>query len=135
IYWCLQGARQFRRLAHEFEPDRPVYGLRSGHLAMDYTAANVAALAERYADEIVHIDPVGPYLLGGICQGSLIATAIARCLGRRGLAVALLVLVDTPGDLIDGKAYAGKALIVSVKRSRFNPLRRFRSPWSGWRKL
>jgi hypothetical protein len=110
--------------------------MRSGHLVMDYSPATTAALASRYLREILAVDPAGPYLVGGECQGSILAHEIARQLQASGRVVALLALVDTGfWDIFGGRPYPGRVACFAGVRSRFNPLRKFRSPERGWRKL
>ena len=136
LFWCFQYPGEFWQLATGFGPDQPVYGMRSGHLAMDYTPANVAALARRYTEEILSVDPTGPYLIGGVCQGGIVAVAIARQLQRWQRRVLLLTVLDARfWELFQPDPYTGKVLFFAGVRSHFNPYRRFRHPEKGWRKL
>jgi amino acid adenylation domain-containing protein len=92
LFWCLQGFDELQQLARYLGPSQPVFGMRSGHLAMRFTAANIRALAAHYAGEILAAQPDGPCLVGGNCQGSWIAWAVAEELRRRGRPVPLLAL-------------------------------------------
>jgi acyl carrier protein len=136
FFWCLQESEEFNQLALHFGPERPLYGMRSGYLAMSYTKANIAALARRYADEILEIDATGPYVIAGNCQGGIVAVEIARQLQQTGRQILLLTTLDTVvWDLLHGQTYPGKVAFFFGIHSRFNPYRRFRSPALGWRKL
>ena len=92
LFWCLQSFDELQQLARYLGESQPVYGMRSGHLAMQFSVENIRALAAHYVGEILAADPVGPYLVGGNCQGAYIAWAIAEGLRRRGQSVALLAL-------------------------------------------
>lgn len=92
LFWCLQGSDELQQLARYLGEGQPVYGMRSGHLAMQFTAENIRALAARYVGEILAAEQTGPYLVGGNCQGAYVAWAIAEELRRRGRSVPLLAL-------------------------------------------
>ncbi len=72
------------------------------------------ALARRYASEIMEVDPIGPYLLGGNCQGGLIAFQTALELWRRGRRVELLLLLET---MID-EPYPGRVALIYGRESQ-----------------
>lgn len=136
VFWCFQGAHEFDRLATHLGRERPLYGMRSGYLAMEQTEANSAALAKGYTEEILAVDPQGPYLIGGNCRGGIEAVAIARRLQDLGRQVLLLTLLDVRlWEVLQGRAYAGKVAAIAGIYSRFSPYRRFRWPELGWRKL
>lgn len=136
LYFCLQTAFEAFQLGAHLGPDRPVYALRSGYLAMAYDRETTPRLARRYVDEIKQADPEGPYVIGGTCQGAVVALEIARQLQRENRSVRLLVLMDTHfWDTFEGRPYAGPVACFAGNRSRFNPYRQFRAPQAGWRKL
>ena len=136
LFWCLQIREELNQLALRLGPERPLYGMCSGALAMSSTMTNTAALARRYVDEILAIEQMGPYLLGGNCRGGRVAIEIARQLQDSGRHILLLTLLDvTPWDVFLGRVYPGKVAFLYGIHSRFNPYRRFRSPELGWRKL
>ncbi|MFC9995283.1 amino acid adenylation domain-containing protein [Nocardia sp. NPDC127526] len=96
LAWCYSGlARQVA--------DRPVYGLQA--LTLDGTprcGAAIDDLADGYVDEIVRVQPDGPYHLLGWSLGGQIAHAIAVRLRARGAAVATLAMLDSvifPDDM------------------------------------
>jgi len=55
----------------------------------------VEELAVRYLAEIQTVQPHGPYLLGGLSFGGLIALEMAQVLDRQGETTDLVVLLDT----------------------------------------
>ena len=80
--------------------DRPVYGILQrgldGQHAFDTQIEDMAA---RCIQEILSLQPEGPYLLGGRCIGGLVAFEMAQQLRAQAQKVALLVLFDTPTPL------------------------------------
>jgi hypothetical protein len=132
----MQLGEEFSQLALHLQPERPVYGMRSGHDAMKYTKENIAALAQRYIDDILAIDEAGPYLIGGNCQGGPIALEIAQQLQRLGRQILVLALLDVrPLELFEAQVYEGKVALFFGNKSVFSPYRRFRSPEVGLCKL
>ncbi len=82
-------------LARRFGADRPVYGVRPCGLDGEPVPASYASMAERHVAEIMRVQPRGPYLLGGLCNGGLVAYESARLLERRGERVALVLMIDS----------------------------------------
>ena len=84
-------------LAKYLGPDQPFYAMRSclGIIkAKDYTAEVLETVCNRYLWEMLALQ-VGPTLvLGGTCQGGILALSIARRLKQIGQAPALLALLE-----------------------------------------
>ena len=77
-------------------PNRPIYGLQSAGLQGEcWPLMSVSAMARRYLPEIIAKDPTGPYLLGGMCMGGLVAFELAQLLVQQNRQVGLLALIDT----------------------------------------
>jgi len=85
----------YRSLAAHLGSDQPVFGLQSagldGHSSIDGRFENVAC---RYIDEIRHVQPHGPYMLGGYCLGGTLALEMARQLVESGETVGLVALIE-----------------------------------------
>jgi hypothetical protein len=96
-----------------------VHSMRSGHLVMDYVDANIDRLASHYIEEIDQITPQGRLLIGGICQGGIIAHAIANKLRQRGDSVPLLVYVEAARPL----PFDGSVAFFYSEESPLNPKR------------
>ena len=79
-------------LARCIGSDRPFYGFQDSI----HNPARIEALAARYIEEIRTIQEEGPYLLGGICLGGVVAFEMAQQLRSQGKDVGLLLLVE-PG--------------------------------------
>jgi len=132
LFWVFQGEREFLQLASFLGKDQPLYGMRSGHLVMDYTEDNIQALALNYVNEIQKVRPEGPLMIGGNCQGGVIALAIAQHMRRRRRHVPLLILMEWAFDL---QPYSGPVALVFGRESEFaNPWLRFQYPELAWRR-
>lgn len=118
--FLINGLFLYRELARQLGPNQPTYGIyvedevnsNRGQSEIQNTIPfpNVESLAERYMEEIRTIQPVGPYQLGGLSFGGLVAFEVAQQLIKKGEDVALLALLDTnaPGIL---NASFGRRLI------------------------
>lgn len=130
LFWCLQGFRELQQLAKYLGDDQPVYGMRSGHLVFKYTPEKTEALARHYVEEIVTVEPDGPYLVGGNCQAAMIAFEMARQLQSLGKEVTLLCTLER----FVPRLYQGKRALFFGRNSEFQPYKSFQSPELGWRK-
>jgi len=94
LFWFNWGYWDFR-LPRYLGSDQPVYGLQhqsqDGHRAL-YT--RIEDMAAHYIREIRTVQTNGPYFLGGLCIGGMVAFEMARQLQKQGDEVALLVLLD-----------------------------------------
>ncbi|MDH3805170.1 MAG: thioesterase domain-containing protein, partial [Gammaproteobacteria bacterium] len=90
----LSGGYYTRELARYLGPDRPVAAIRSCGLAGEPIPSSYKEMAEIHLEQIRAIQPTGPYLLGGACNGGLIAFEISQLLAQQGETVARLVMVD-----------------------------------------
>ncbi|MFN8459768.1 MAG: amino acid adenylation domain-containing protein [Anaerolineae bacterium] len=95
-FFCLPGNlgnvfTDLGALARHLGPDQPFYGLQDNA----HNPTEIEALAAYYVDEIRTAQPQGPYFLGGICSGGIVAFEMARQLQAQGEQVALLALVES----------------------------------------
>ena len=104
-FFCIHslGANlvSFHKLATLLRADRAIYGLQPHGLdGKEKPLDNLEAMAAAYLEEIRKKQPDGPYYLGGICLGGVIAYEVARRLEAAGQEVRLLVLMDSfmPGE-------------------------------------
>jgi amino acid adenylation domain-containing protein len=85
----------YRNLAYALRPGHAVYGLQplasDGH-AMLHT--RIQDMAAYHLKKIRDAHPQGPYVLGGLCAGGVIAFEVARQLEEQGQSVAVLALLD-----------------------------------------
>lgn len=86
----------YHHLGQSMEENRPVYGLRFDPNAEGWShPLSFDQICERYVDEIVSLDPIGPYNLCGTCYGGVLAFKIAVGLKQRGYDVGLLAMFDS----------------------------------------
>lgn len=94
FFWVSQTLHGFEALAACFDPERPLYAMTSLSATGMKSDENTRRLAAHYAEEILEIEPDRPVLLGGFCQGGVVAFEIAKALRCKGHEVALLCLQD-----------------------------------------
>jgi len=77
--------------------DRPIYALHArGIDGSRPPPERMEDLLGDYLTEIRAVQPRGPYVVGGICAGGLVAMELARSLRLQGEKVGTAVLVDPP---------------------------------------
>lgn len=130
FHWVCQSVWQFEALSEHLDPERPFYILRSLSATTVKSNANTKSLASHYALEIRRLQPQGPYLVGGFCQGGVVAFEIARLLRASGEDVALLCLQDR---FID-ESYDGAVAMFCGKRGWFSPYDLNDDPRRAWAK-
>jgi len=90
------GVLYYSDLAKHLGADQPFYALRS--LGLDDNEeplSTIKTMAGRYVTEIRRVQPKGPYYLGGLSLGGVVAFEMAQQLLAIGEKVGLLVLFDT----------------------------------------
>jgi amino acid adenylation domain-containing protein len=81
-------------LAHELGADQPFYAVEP-YKFHDVTALpTLETIAATHIEKLRSIQPEGPYMLGGFCNGGLFTYEMARQLQAQGQAVDLLVLME-----------------------------------------
>ncbi|MEL7006250.1 MAG: thioesterase domain-containing protein, partial [Bacteroidota bacterium] len=105
IHAATGDASFYKYLAKYLEVEQPVYGLKKVFEEkdislplkplqfMDYTP--VEEIAKFYIEEIQTVQSEGPYLLGGLSIGGIIAFEMAQQLRKQGNEVGLLALMDS----------------------------------------
>jgi thioesterase domain-containing protein len=82
-------------LASELGSDQPFYGLEPYQFDGLSVPPTVETMAAAHLKSMRAVQPEGPYLLGGWCNGGLVAYEMARQLHAAGQTVDLLVLMDS----------------------------------------
>lgn len=86
----------FQDLARHMDPKRPFYGLQSRGLdGKEPPLTEIETMARCYLEEMRDIQPRGPYYIGGMCFGGLIAFEMARQLTAQGETLGLIAVLDT----------------------------------------
>ena len=84
-------------LARQIGTDQPFYALEPHPLDSMQVVSSLEEIAAICIDVLRTVQPEGPYLLGGFCNGALVAYEMARQLQERGQIVDSLVLVEPQG--------------------------------------
>ena len=85
-FYCFQ-------LSKRMGPDQPFYALPPYNFTGLQAAPTIEEMAAAHIQSIRAVQPQGPYLLGGFCNGGLVAYEMARQLEMQGERVERLVLV------------------------------------------
>ena len=88
------GGLYCRKLARLLGPEQPFYGVPPNGLDGKPLLPTIEAMAEENIRHLVALQPHGPYLLGGYCNGGHVVYEMARQMEQRGLEVGLVILLD-----------------------------------------
>jgi amino acid adenylation domain-containing protein len=97
-FFCVHGVggNVFRLVDLARLVGRPFYGLQGWSDLEDVEHLDaVDKMARRYLAEVRRVQPSGPYLLGGLCVGSMVAFEMARTLEEEGEPVAFVGVINT----------------------------------------
>jgi thioesterase domain-containing protein len=101
-FFCGGSMREFLDLSRALGPNQPFFQLDLFSLQQQRLYAGkplytfFPSLAARFLQDILTVQPGGPYLLGGMCEGGILALELALQLQAQGREVALLAQFDTP---------------------------------------
>lgn len=94
-------------LAHALGHGRPVYGFQPPGLYNDREPhVDVGAMVDEYLEELLSVQPDGPYALGGHCTGGLLAVEAGARLRAAGHDVAPIALFGSIPWSAQGRAFA-----------------------------
>lgn len=89
----------YRSLAQSLDPAIPVYGIQPyGRDGYPILHTRLADMADYFLEQICQIQPEGPYFLGGLCVGGVLAFEVAQRLQQQGQTVGMVALLDA-GDV------------------------------------
>jgi amino acid adenylation domain-containing protein len=122
--FLFQGIGIYYPLSSQLGEDQPVYGLAIEMIDdSEHWLEQVADLVALYIQEIKTLQPQGPYYLGGLSFGGMVAFEAAQQLQAQGEEVALLALFDT----WDPKAYTiyplPKRLLTHLRKFCHSPVK------------
>jgi amino acid adenylation domain-containing protein len=92
------GGFYCRALARALGRDRPFYALHPLGIDGRPVPPTIEAMADAHLDTVRAVQPHGPYLLGGYCNGGLVAFEVARRLQASGEAVPVVALIAAAAD-------------------------------------
>jgi len=105
-FFCIHslGANlvSYKKLSMMLGDSQPFYGLQPHGLdGIEQPHSDLREMAAAYLREIRRIQPTGPYRLGGVCLGGVVAFEMAQQLKAEGQVTSLLLLIDSeyPGTL------------------------------------
>jgi len=81
-------------LSRALGPDQPFYAVHPHGLDNGYVPESIEAMAAERLRSVRAVRPKGPYVLGGHCNGALVALEMARQLIAEGEQVLTVVLID-----------------------------------------
>jgi thioesterase domain-containing protein len=92
----LSSGEVLHELAIHLDEDQPLFGLVFSKLDGDSEPdRNIQDMAKHNISEMRTLQPEGPYLLGGMCFGGLVAYEMAQQLMAQGQQVAFLGIMDS----------------------------------------
>lgn len=104
-------------LGRHLGDDQPVFALRPAP-SDAHACASIEVRAARYVEEILTVDPHGPYRLAGYSSGGILAFEMARQLTSDGHEVALLAIFDQcPLEQAPATIAAGPRFVVEFLRN------------------
>jgi len=89
------GGFYCREMARHLGPEQPFYVLHPQGLDGGTVPPTIEAMADEHVRTLRAFRPTGPYLLGGLCGGGLVAFEMARRLRIQGERVDFLVMIDS----------------------------------------
>ncbi|WP_421654967.1 HAD-IIIC family phosphatase [Leptothermofonsia sp. ETS-13] len=109
----------YRNLAYRLDRAHKVYGLQPyAQEGCPILHTRIPEMASYYIEKIRSVQPKGPYLLGGMCAGGVIAFEMARQLQSQGEAIGMVALIDAA----DVEAPKRVGRIVSHRLKRFSSI-------------
>ena len=85
----------YRNLALRLDPDHPIYGLQPhSHSKHPILHTRIEEMAAYHIEKMRTVQPQGPYFIGGMCAGGVIAYEIARQLQSQSETVGMVALID-----------------------------------------
>lgn len=126
----LSGGFYCRELVRRLSPHQPFFALPPCGYDGTPVPSSYGAMAGRHLEAIRTVQPRGPYVLGGECNGGLVAYEIARLLEANGERVALLALLSASAGNVRLARWSsllqvvGRALRLSPAKQR-HVFRRF----------
>ncbi len=121
----LSGGIYCRELVRHLNRDQPVLALTPIGFDGRPIPSSYEAMAEQHLQTIRDIQPHGPYILGGECNGGLVAYEIARLLEAQGEQVRLLMMLSASAQnvrfawLSTCLRIAGRVLGLSESKQRY----------------
>jgi acyl transferase domain-containing protein/thioesterase domain-containing protein/acyl carrier protein len=123
----------YLNLARRMPDDLAVFGIEPRRVArVPLAHVSIEDMATFYVEEMRRKQPHGPYLLGGMCAGGVIAYEMASQLVRSGESVELVAMLDAilpgiqerPGRIREQRLDRLKGTLAHAQKSDVGPLKR-----------
>ena len=122
----------YRNIARRLPAELDVYGIQPRRKSrIPLAHLSIEEMAASYVDTVRQAQPQGPYLLGGMCAGGLIAFEMARQLQREGQAVERVLMLDSATPNLAHKTPPEDVRRSSRLRSAMAAAREGRGPVAG----
>ncbi|HTS21513.1 MAG TPA: amino acid adenylation domain-containing protein [Casimicrobiaceae bacterium] len=108
-------------LARELGAEQPFFAVHPHGLGGSAVPESIEAMAGELIEALRRARPHGPYLVGGHCNGALIAVELARLLLAQGEAVPLVLIVDAKAPWRRRQVFESVSLGEPTARSRRAP--------------
>ncbi|MBP8823678.1 MAG: amino acid adenylation domain-containing protein [Flavobacteriales bacterium] len=96
-FFCVHGDEANHHIMRHLGKDQPYYAFfHQGEQGAPFEHHGVEGIARHYANELLSVQPEGPFLLGGYSFGGIVAYEMAQQLTAAGHEVPLLALFDMP---------------------------------------
>lgn len=116
-FTLLHAGKANYSLSEYFGNDQPFYGFfYLGSEGEKISYKSVETFAKEYLNQLKKILPTGPYLLGGLSFGGILAYEIAIQLHKQGFEVPFLVLVDCEIPFFKKHSDTSQVFIKILKR-------------------
>jgi amino acid adenylation domain-containing protein len=125
------GGFYSRALARALGPEQPLYAIHPHGTTGAAGLGTIEAMAADHLETLRTAQPAGPYLLGGYCDGGLVALEMARRLRGEGEEVPLVMVVDSTAPTRGTRVLAG--LVAIVERLGRGPIERRGDRLARWR--
>jgi len=108
------GGFYSQKLARQLGKEQPFYVLQPHGIDADQVPPSIEEMATSHVEALRSRQPEGPYVLGGYCNGGLVAFEMALQLQNQGQRVELLALINT--DVPPLRSYLARRVITEVGR-------------------
>jgi amino acid adenylation domain-containing protein len=113
----------YQSLTHHMSPDRPIYAFQAKGLdGTSEFSNNIEEMADDYLEEIIKVQPEGPYLLLGFSLGGFIAWDMAKKLTKQGLEVRFTGMIDSVSSMAKHIRSPFKLFLFKVKMALIRPI-------------
>jgi amino acid adenylation domain-containing protein len=123
------GGFYCRNLARHLGSDQPFYTLAPHGLDGQEIPRSIEAMAAERLSTLLKFQPKGPYLLGGYCNGGIVAFEIAQQMQARGMEVNVVVIIDAGARNMEFRWLCGiiSAIGAALRLGRDRQMRWFKS--------